>query len=119
MNQTEVKLDGIWGGDASYPGKPSCTGIGSCRQYHKTDPIRRTRNGKGAEGGRFTGSTYNPGPEKPGNRVEDKILEIGKVTFRKDILHRDPAVKKTYGNHNICRKSDFENCQAWTFPESR
>jgi hypothetical protein len=27
VNRTEVKLDGIWGGSASYPGKPSCADI--------------------------------------------------------------------------------------------
>ena len=28
---------------------------------------------------------------KPGNRVEDKSLEIRKVTFKKNIICRDPA----------------------------
>ena len=31
---------------------------------------------QGTEGGRFTDSTEDPGPKKPGNRVEDKTLEI-------------------------------------------
>ena len=39
--------------------------------------MRRPRSGKGAEGGRFAGSTNDPGPEKPGNSVEDKTLETG------------------------------------------
>jgi hypothetical protein len=26
-NRTEVKLDGIWGGDTSYPGKPYCSDV--------------------------------------------------------------------------------------------
>jgi hypothetical protein len=69
-----VKLDGIQGGDASYPGKPSCTGILCCHGYHKTDPIRRTRKGEGAEGGRSTVITYDSGPMKPGNSVEEKTL---------------------------------------------
>jgi hypothetical protein len=56
-----------------------------CRRYHKTVPIRRTRNGKGAEGGRFTGSTDDTGPKKPGNSVEEKTLEIRKETFKKNI----------------------------------
>ncbi len=93
MNRTEVKLDGIWGGDASYPGKPSCTGIEGCLRYHKIKPIRRTRNGESAEGGRSTGSTDDTGPVKPGNRVEGKTLEIKEVIFKKYILCRDPAVK--------------------------
>ncbi len=87
-----MKLDGIWRGDASYPGKPSCNGAESCCKHHKTDPIRRTRNGKGAKGGRFTESTDDTGPMKPGNRVEDKSLEIRKATFKKNIICRDPAV---------------------------
>ena len=32
----------------------------------------------GTEGGRFTGSTDDSGPMKPGNRVEEKTLRIGK-----------------------------------------
>ena len=32
---------------------------------------------KGAEGGRFTGSTEESGPMKPGNRVEGKTLRTG------------------------------------------
>ena len=31
----------------------------------------------GAEGGRFTGSTEDSGPVKPGNSVEDKTLTTG------------------------------------------
>jgi hypothetical protein len=79
VNRTEVKLDGIWGGGASYPGKPSCADIESCRRYHKTEPIRRPRSGEGAEGGRSTGSTEDSGPKKPGNRVEEKALKTRKV----------------------------------------
>jgi hypothetical protein len=33
---------------------------------------------EGAEGGRFTGSTEDSGPMKPGNSVEDKTLTIRK-----------------------------------------
>ncbi len=32
----------------------------------------------GTEGGRFTGSTEESGPMKPGNSVEEKTLRIGK-----------------------------------------
>jgi hypothetical protein len=35
--------------------------------------------GQGVEGGRFTDSTDDLGPMKPGNRVEDKILRTGKT----------------------------------------
>lgn len=30
VNRTEVKLDGIWGGGTSYPGKPSCSDAKGC-----------------------------------------------------------------------------------------
>jgi hypothetical protein len=43
----------------------------------KLKPHRRTRSGEGAEGGRFTGSTEDSGPTKPGNSVEDKTLTTG------------------------------------------
>ena len=42
--------------------KPNCEG----------DP----EAGLGAKGDRFTGSTDDSGPKKPGNRVEDKTLKI-------------------------------------------
>jgi len=32
----------------------------------------------GEEGGRFAHSTYDSGPEKPGNSVEEKTPTIGK-----------------------------------------
>ena len=41
----------------------------------KPNPVRRTRRGEGAEGGRFTNSTYDSGPMKLGNKVEDKTLK--------------------------------------------
>jgi len=41
----------------------------------KPRPIRRSRSGEGSEGGRFTGSTDDSGPGKPGNRAEDKTLK--------------------------------------------
>ena len=34
---------------------------------------------QGTEDGRFTGSTEDSGPTKPGNRVEDKTLKTWKV----------------------------------------
>jgi len=71
-----VKLDGIWGSDASYSGKPSCFDTEDSHKYYKTDPTRRSQRGKETEGGRFMGSTYDLGPVKPGNRVEDKTLAI-------------------------------------------
>ena len=81
-----MKLDGIWGGDASYPGKPSCAGIYSCQRYYKTKPTRRPRSGEGAEGGRFTDSTNDSEPMKPGNSVEDKTLTTGKSNTGSKLL---------------------------------
>ena len=34
---------------------------------------------QGTEGGRFTGSTDDSGPMKPGNRAEDKTLKTWKL----------------------------------------
>ncbi len=38
--------------------------------------MKETLKREGTEGGRFTGSTEDSRPEKPGNRVEDKTLRI-------------------------------------------
>ena len=80
MNRSAVKLDRIRGGNASYPGKPACTGAvaaakGTIKPNRRGDP----EAGQGTEGGRFTDSTDDSGPMKPGNRVEDKTLRIGKT----------------------------------------
>ncbi len=79
MNRTEVKLDGIWGGSASYPGKASCAGIDVAKGIIKPNRIGEPEAGLGTEGGRFTGCTDDSGPMKPGNRVEDKTLTIRKL----------------------------------------
>jgi hypothetical protein len=80
VDRSAVKLDGIWGGNASYPGKPSCTGAvaaakGTIKPNRRGDP----EAGQGTEGGRFTDSTEDSGPKKPGNRAEDKTLRTGKT----------------------------------------
>ena len=59
--------------------KASCNGILSCLGYHKTEPIRRTRNGAGCRGWQIHGHTDDLGPMKPGNRVDDKTLKIRKI----------------------------------------
>ena len=100
-----MKLDGIRGGDASYPGKPSCTGIESCHRYHKTEPIRRSRSGKGAEGGRSTGSTDETGPMKPGNSVEDKTLRTGKGKVRESLWAENPPLATV--NTHLSRRHDW------------
>ena len=71
-----MKPDGIQGGGASYPGKPSCPVVKGCRRRQKTESTRRALKRGGTEGGRFTGSTNDSGPMKPGNSVEEKTLTI-------------------------------------------
>lgn len=44
---------------------------------HKTLKGMERPNWKGTEGGRSAWSTDDSGPEKPGNRVEEKTLTIG------------------------------------------
>jgi hypothetical protein len=80
-----VKLDGIWGGSASYPGKPSCAGIDVAKGTIKPNRIGEPEAGQGTEGGRFTDSTKDSGPMKPGNSVEGKTLTIRKTGGRKNV----------------------------------
>ena len=51
----------------------------------KPNRIGEPEAGPGTEGGRFTGSTEDSGPMKPGNRVEDKTLTTGKTGRRKHV----------------------------------
>ena len=51
----------------------------------KPNRIGEPEAGQGTEGGRFTDSTDNSGPMKPGNRVEDKTLTTGKAGGRKNV----------------------------------
>ena len=55
-------------------GSPPDLTLRAAGDVRKPDPIRRTRRGLGAEGGRFTSSTDDSGPVKPGNGVEGKTL---------------------------------------------
>jgi hypothetical protein len=50
-------------------------------------PTRRgePEAGEGTEGERFTGSTVDSEPMKPGNRAEDKTLMTGKAGDCKDV----------------------------------
>jgi hypothetical protein len=68
-----------------YPGKPSCAGTDGCKGIIKPNRIGEPEAGQGTEGGRFTGSTNDSGPMKPGNRVEDKTLMTGKTGGRKNV----------------------------------
>ena len=63
-------------------GSPPVLALLSCRSAIKHRSRGRPRSGEGTEGGRFTGSTYDTGPMKPGNGVEDKTLSIGKETCK-------------------------------------
>lgn len=59
----------------SYPGKSSCSGSKSFREESSNGPERgETLIGEGTEDGRSACSTEDSGPEKPGNRVEEKTL---------------------------------------------
>ena len=51
----------------------------------KPNRIGEPEAGQGTEGGRFTDSTEDSGPMKPGNRVEDKTLTTGKTGCRKNV----------------------------------
>ena len=51
----------------------------------KPNRIGETEAGQGTEGGRFTGSSDNSGPKKPGNGVEDKTLTTGEAEHRKNV----------------------------------
>ena len=51
----------------------------------KPNRIGEPEAGQGTEGGRFTGSTEDSGPMKPGNSVEDKTLTTGKTGRRKNV----------------------------------
>ena len=51
----------------------------------KPNRIGEPEAGQGTEGGRFTDSTDNSGPMKPGNSVEDKTLKTGKTERRKKV----------------------------------
>ena len=51
----------------------------------KPNRIGEPEAGQGTEGGRFTGSTKDSGPMKPGNSVEDKTLMTGKTGERRNV----------------------------------
>jgi hypothetical protein len=60
-------------------GSPSTLPSMLSEAVENLDLIRRTRNREGAEGDRFTRSTEEAGPEKSGNRAEEKTLRTGKA----------------------------------------
>jgi len=62
---------------ASYPGSPPALVL----EVFNTIKLSRIGNPEAVQdrGGRSTGSTYDSGPMKPGNSVEDKTLTIRKM----------------------------------------
>jgi len=46
-NRPDMKPDGMWGGGASYPGKPSCPVVDVARDDRKTESTRRSRSEEG------------------------------------------------------------------------
>jgi len=59
-------------------GSPPVLSLKVAYWRQKTDSTRRPRSEEGQSGGRFTGSTEDSGPMKPGNSVEEKTLMIRK-----------------------------------------
>ena len=51
----------------------------------KPNRIGEPEAGQGTEGGRFTDSTDDSGPMKPGNSVEGKTLTTGKTGHSKNV----------------------------------
>ena len=62
----------------------------------KPNRIGEPEAGQGTEGGRFTDSTEDSGPIKPGNRVEDKTLTTGKTQCRKNVSAGEPIARRWY-----------------------
>ena len=61
----------------------------------------------GAEGDRFTGSTEDSGPMKPGNSVEDKTLTTGEVKSKRNGKAENPPFTTVNKQLTRCfRRSD-------------
>ena len=100
-------MDRIWGGDASYPGKPYCSGTERCSRCYKTEPRRRTQSGEGAEGGRSTDSTDDSEPVKPGNSVEGKTLTTRKIPGHKEGFRQRTRRLTTVNTHLTPKSPPF------------
>jgi len=70
-------------------GSPPGLTLKAAIDVKKPIPIRRTRSGEGSEGGRFTDSTDDSEPVKPGNSVEDKTLTTRKEAWMPQYRHWD------------------------------
>jgi len=70
-------------------GSPTALALNIVIGAIKPNRLGESEAGKGAKGGRFTGSTDDSEPMKPGNSVEDKTLTTGKmiICYQARILH--------------------------------
>ena len=86
MNRTAVKLDGIQGGWCILPRETLLHwNPKGAKDFIKPNREGEPEAGQGAKGDRFTGSTEDSGPMKPGNRAEDKTLTTGRRKRREGI----------------------------------
>ena len=109
-----MKLDEIGGGGAILPGEillfwPRSFPGGAIKPNREG---RETLIGKGTEEGRSACSTEDSGPEKPGNRVEEKTPGIGEDWWQRSEGQENPpfmtvnthpsAPIKPQGNRTSC-----------------
>ena len=86
MNRTGVKSDEIQGGWCILPREALLHwNPNGAKDFIKPNREDEPEAGQGAKGGRFTGSTDDSGPMKPGNRAEDKTLTTGRRKRREGI----------------------------------
>ena len=94
-----MKPDGIWGGSASYLRVALLLWHRKLPQVLENRPDQENPKREGTEGGRFTRSTGDSGPVKPGNSVEDKTPKTRKVEEKEQgLITENPpfkAVKQT------------------------
>ena len=60
-------------------GQPYRSATDGCHRRRKTKPDKETPKREGTKGCRFTRSTEEAGPEKPGDRAEEKTLRTGRT----------------------------------------
>ena len=97
-------MDEIWGGGAILPGEillfwPRSFPGGAIKPNREG---RETLIGKGTEEGRSACSTEDSGPEKPGNRVEEKTLKTLARTGRDSpVASRGCGKTQTRGRSDV------------------
>jgi hypothetical protein len=88
-----VKSDGIQGGWCILPREALLHwNPKGAKDFIKPNREGEPEAGQGAKGGRFTGSTEESGPMKPGNRAEDKTLATGKGTGEEGAKAENPPL---------------------------